>query len=152
MAEGRPNVTVTGVNETLSAFNRLPKEANQTLRERTKELAAVLAADAQSAGGASDAQSAAVAPTVRARKDRIPKVAAGGAKRVASTRTPAHKIFFGAEFGANLPQFRPHKGREGYWLWPTIREGTEETARVWQDILDEVARDFTRGDVGGAVS
>ena len=153
MATGE-GVKVEGVNETLRAFNRLPKEANKALRERTKELASVLADKARSAGSGSDRQSAAVAQNVKAKKDRIPKLSAGGAKRITSSRTPAHLIFFGAEFGAGsrLRQFRPHLGREGYWLYPTIRANTEETAKVWQDVLDDVAKEWSKGDIGGAVS
>lgn len=146
-------VQVLGIRETLRAFNRLPKEANAALRERTKKLAEVLAGKVRSAGRSSDRQSAAVAVTAKARKDRIPKIVLGGAKRVTSSKTPAHLIFFGAEFGAGsrLRQFRPHLGRVGYWAYPTIRAETEETAKVWQDVLDDVAKEWSRGDISGVV-
>jgi hypothetical protein len=146
-------IQILGIEETLRAFNRLPKEANKSLRERSKALAQVIAGKAQSAGRGSSAQSALVAQTVKARSDRIPKLAAGGAKRVGRNRTPAHKIFFGAEFGAGsrLPQFRPHLGREGYWLYPTVRANTEETAKAWQDVLDDVAKEWTKDQPGGVV-
>ena len=145
-------ITVVGLKETLRAFSRLGKEANKSLRERSKELAQVIADKAQSAGRSTDAQSALVAPSVKARSDRVPKIAAGGAKRVGRHGTPTHKIFFGAEFGANrLKQFKPHTGREGRWLYPTVRENIEENAKAFQDILDDVAREFTKGDAGGVI-
>lgn len=144
-----PQTEIVGLAETLRVFNQLPKEANKALRERTQQLTGTLAAQVQAAGRGSDAQSAAVVASVKAKKDRVPSLVAGGAKRITSSRTPTHQIFFGAEFGANrLPQFRPHKGREGYWLYPTVREHTSDTARVWQQVLDDVADEWTRGQAG----
>jgi hypothetical protein len=143
-------VRIEGARETLAAFNRLPKEASKSLRERTLELAQVLATRAQASARSDSRQSALMASTVKARRDRVPSVVAGGSKRVGRNRVPAFKILFGSEFGSNrLPQFRPHLHQEGYWFFPTVEENQAEIAAAWRDVADEVIRDFTRGDIGG---
>jgi hypothetical protein len=142
-------VDVKGLNETLRAFRRMPKEANKSLRERSLDLSDLLARSARQAGQSSDAQSALVAQSVKAKKDRIPGVRAGGATRVGRNRAPLHKIMFGAEFGANrLKQFRPHRGREGYWLFPTVRREAPQIQKTWEKLADDVVRDFLKDDVG----
>jgi hypothetical protein len=142
-------VDIKGLDETLRAFRRMPKEANKSLRERSLDLADLLARSAAQAGRASDAQSALVAQGVKSKKDRIPGVRAGGATRVGRNRAPLHKILFGAEFGANrLKQFRPHRGREGYWLFPTVRRESPRIEKEWEKVADDVVRDFLKDDVG----
>jgi len=52
------------------------------------------------AGRASDKQSAAVASFVRARRDRVPAISAGGTSRTGvAGGAKAGELFFGAEFG-----------------------------------------------------
>jgi hypothetical protein len=140
------SVRIDGVRETLQAFRSLPKAANDSLRKRSMELAQTLADRVAAAGRADSRQSALVAPTVRARRDRVPVIVAGGPKRVGRNRKPAHKILFGAEFGAKtLPQFRPHLGRGSYWFFRTVEENQAETARAWDQVADDILRAYTRG-------
>jgi hypothetical protein len=148
-----------GVRETLAAFNRLPKDTNRELREASLRIANLMA---QSAKGAShiDAQSAAVGTTVRAIKDRVPVVQAGGAKRITSGRVPAYRLLFGSEFGANgrfgwysAPryaespgrQFSPHQGQSGRWFFPTVEREFPAALREWQRAADEIVRRFGQG-------
>jgi hypothetical protein len=60
-------------------------------------------------------------------------VTAGGA------RVPA---FYGQEFGGGARQrtrqFPPHRGREGYFLWPTVRRRLKTAGRDWADLFDEI--------------
>lgn len=144
------NLQITGVRETLAAFRKLPKDASAELRERSLKLSELLANRASTAGKSSDAQSAAVTATVKARKDRVPSVQVGGSSRITSSRVPAWKILFGSEFGSSLPQFRPHRGKAGYWFFPTVDATRGQIDREWNQAADEIVRKFTANDVGGA--
>lgn len=138
---------ITGARETLAAFRRLPKDASTELRERSLKLSELLANRAMAAGRSDSRQSALVAGTVKPRKDRVPVVEVGGSARVGRHGTPAWKILFGAEFGAgpSLPQFRPHRGREGYWFFPTVKAEQSTIDREWNEAADEIVRKFSEG-------
>ena len=138
-------VEIEGAEETLRAFRRLPKDASAALRDRSMELAQTLAVKVAGAGNTDTPQSALVAVTVRARRDRIPVIVAGGAKRVGSRRKPAFKILFGSEFGSNhLPQFRPHQGKHSYWFFDEVYRSQSEIAAAWGKAADDVVRSFSR--------
>ena len=150
MASGKLtiNVHITGATETLAAFRRLPRDASDALRTRSLELAQALATKVAAAAESDSAQSALMAPTVKARRDRIPTIEAGGAGRVASSRVPAYKILFGSEFGARtLPQYRPHVGRGSYWMFKTVEDNEAQIAATWLKAADDIVTAFTRGDV-----
>lgn len=132
-------IRISGVDEVITAFRRMPKAANKALRDRTKELSQVMAAHAKAAARGDSAQSALMAPTVRARRDRLPVVVAGGSKRVGRNRKPAYKILFGSEFGATyLAQYRPHVGAGSYWFFDTFDKRQHEIERKWLQIADDV--------------
>ena len=142
----RANVRVEGIDEVRRSFRRVPKDVKKTLRERTKELSEVLAESARQAGMADSAQTALVAPLVKARKGETPYIAGGGSKRVGRNRVPAYKVIFGNEFGSDrLKQFRPHRGRKGYWLFPTVEREKDEITKAWLDVADDVIKDFVKG-------
>lgn len=140
------NMTVVGARETLAAFRRLPREASDSLRERSTQLAVALASHVAGAARGDSAQSALMAPTVKARRDRIPSIQAGGTTRVGSNRVPAYKILFGSEFGARtLAQYRPHVGRGSYWLFRAVEERETEIATAWELVVEDIRRSFERG-------
>lgn len=150
----RRNLTMTvkieGVEETLRAFRRLPKDANKELRERSMALAQALAGRVQAAAMADRSpQAALLVGTVRARRDRVPAIAAGGSKRVGRRRVPAWALLFGAEFGSNrFSQFRKsHQGRSGSWLFGVAEREGDMIDREWNKAADEVARQWS--DRGG---
>lgn len=144
------SVRVEGLQETLRAFNRLPKDANTELRKQSLALAQSLA-DAARAAGTSDAapQSRLVAPTVKARRDRVPAVAVGGTKRVGRNRVPVWRVLFGSEFGSNrFRQFqRSHSGRKGYWFFPTVEREGDQISKAWLKAADDIIESFTRDGV-----
>jgi len=148
----------TGVRETLSAFRALPKDASAELRKSSLKLAESLAVAARAAGKAEGGQAAAVARTVKARKDRVPSVQAGGSTRVGRKRAPAFALLFGSEFGMDRrsgwyarSRYRrskgsqyehPHRGREGAWFFPTIEARQAQIMREWQAAADRIIRSF----------
>ena len=136
-------IRIDGARETLAAFRRLPKQASQDLRTRTLELSQLLASRVEAAARADSRQSALMAPTVKARKDRVPSIVAGGMKRVGSRRVPAYKILFGSEFGATyLRQYRRHLGRGSYWMFRTVEANQAQISAAWNRVAADVLRQF----------
>ena len=139
-------VHIEGLTQTMAAFRRLPKEASDALRNRSLEIAEALAGKVAAAARTDSGQSALMAPTVKAVRDRIPAITAGGAKKVGRNRKPAYKILFGSEFGAmSLPQFRPHLGQGSYWMFRTVAANESEISRTWLKAADDVVRAFGEG-------
>lgn len=136
-------IRIDGAKEVIAAFSRLPKVANTSLRERTLALSKTMADHAKAAAQADSGQSALMAPTVKARKDRLPSVQAGGMRRVGRNRVPAYKVLFGSEFGATyLEQYRPHVGQGSYWFFDEFDQRAGEIERTWLRIADEVILDW----------
>lgn len=150
MAKSTLTVTlsITGLRETLRAFQELPKDASNRLRDETLKLSQALAVKAKAAGQADAApQSPLVASTVKAARDRVPVIQAGGTKRLGRNRAPAWKLLFGSEFGSNAYQqfHREHAGRQGYWFFPVIEGSQAQIAAAWSRVADGIVRDFSEG-------
>lgn len=151
---------ITGVRETLAALNRLPKEASQQLKDRSQKLAGDLAGKIRQAATREGRQAAALAKTVRARRDRLPVVQAGGTRKVGRHKAPAWGLVFASEFGMNAKsgwyakpryeketgrQYKPHLGRHSYWFFTTVDDNQAEIATQWREAADEVVRSFEGG-------
>lgn len=137
-------VRIDGLNETLRALRNLPKEANQEIRQAALELSKKLAEAARQSGREEGSQAALVATTVKAARDRVPVVQAGGTKRLGSNKKPAFKLLFGSEFGADrYEQYRPHIGTDSYWFFRTIEDESVTIAAEWQEAADEIIRKFS---------
>ena len=52
--------------------------------------------------------------------------------------------FYGEEFGGQsrpaTMMFPPHKGQEGYWLFPAARENARKLNENWERAMDAVAK------------
>lgn len=145
MAKSALTITlrIEGIKQTLAAFRRLPKEASAELRKATLELSNDLATSARIAGRQEGRQAGAVSVTVKARRDRVPSIVAGGTKKLGRNRKPAYKLLFGSEFGANrLEQYKPHLGRGSYWFFKTVEEEQETIASAWNKAASEIVRAF----------
>lgn len=142
------SLSMEGASETLRAFRQLPKDASQELRARSQRLSELLAEKAQQAASVDRSpQAKLVVPTVKARRDRVPVIAAGGARRVGRGNTPVWQVLFGAEFGADKwPQFgKPHQGRRGSFLFPVAEQNRELVEREWSEAADEITRKWGDG-------
>lgn len=150
-------IKLDGAREILAAFRQLPKDASASLRTRTLELSKVLADRAAQAARSDSRQSALLAGTVKATRDRVPSVQVGGARRVGRNRAPAWGILFGSEFGMNSrsgwyaaprydsspgDQYRENRGRQGYWFFPIVDEHSDDISRAWRRVVDDVIRQF----------
>ena len=146
-------VQVEGLDQTLRAFNRYGREANQELRKAAGVEADRLVAALTLAGQGQSKQAALTAPSVKRRSDRVPVIVAGGNRRLTRTsgkgRATAGDVFFGAEFGGgrrpSTRQFPPWVGRRGYWFWPTVRAGLPDLRRRYIAVLDDLATKWAAG-------
>jgi hypothetical protein len=175
--KGAATVRIDNLNAVLRALSKMPKEASNQLRDEAQDIARDIVSRAQ--GAAATPQQRLAAASMKARRDRVPVIVAGGRKRLPVTSSRKRRgpnrdrqtygdIFFGYEFGgsrgsiaatmgaakgesvryrdrwkmrestfhARTSQFPPHKGREGYFLYPTIRGMNSEITNRYMDALD----------------
>jgi hypothetical protein len=143
------SIRIEGYREARKAIRQLSPDAKRNLRAASLELSQFLAGQVKSAAMSDSAQSALMAPTVRAVRGIVPGVEVGGMAGVGRHGNPAYDVLFGAEFGATAyPQFRPHRGREGYFIFPTIEENDERIGQMWLAAVDETVAQFS-GDGEG---
>lgn len=141
MARTSLTVRVEGDAEVIRAFDRLPPQAKLILKAKTLEVSEDLARAVRVAAAASSAQSALMAPTVRAERGLSPAVTAGGTTLVGRNQKPAFKVLYGSEFGSHtLRQFRPFVGSTGYWFFRTQQAEAPRIERQWQSMADELVR------------
>lgn len=139
-------VRIDGLFETLRALSKLPKDAQNELRTKTLVLSKELAARAVASGVREGSQAALVSTTVKARRDRVPVIVAGGMKRLGSNRKPAFKLLFGSEFGAHvLKQYKRHIGNDSYWFFKTVKENERYISDAWNEVADSIINDFRSG-------
>lgn len=154
-------VNIEGLRETLKAFDHVPKDATKQLRDASLKLAQSLAVkavvDAHAHGGP---QGKRLASTVKARRDRVPVVEAGGTSPIGRHGEPAYGMLFASVFGMNrrsgwyahprydnetAEQYRPHRGTNAYWFFPVIEQSAGEISRAWNAAADEIVRNFSTG-------
>lgn len=147
MAKVKGFTTIEGLN---AALRLLPKEASSKLRDASVEIAAGIASEASGRATSVGGVAALVAPSIRATRDRIPVVKMGGsaglptagngwARSRGGARQTIGDVIWGAEFGGGARpstlQFQPHKGRVGYFLWPTVRDRNQDIHERYSDAL-----------------
>lgn len=138
------NVKIEGVKETLAKFKGLPKEASDQLRTESQHLAGDLADVIKANAGSEGRQWGILASTVKARKDRVPVVTAGGNTKIGRNRKPAYRLLFGAEFGATyLKQFKPRTpGNEGYVFFKSATRMQPTIDEAWNRVADDIVYRF----------
>ena len=154
-------VHIEGAREVLQALSVMGKDAQAAIREHSKRIADKLAikarADVAVHGGP---QGVLLAQTVKAIKDRVPVIQAGGSRRLGRNRAPAYGMLFGSIFGMNGRsgwysarkfaqdsgrQYRPHNGTDAYAFFPVVENSSAEISREWFAAVDDVVDKFGRG-------
>lgn len=138
-------IKAEGVRETLRAFRDLPEDAHRELRTASLELAQTLVPKIKAGAlSAPTPQAELAAGTVRAVRDRVPVILAGGSKRVGRNKVPVWKVLFGSEFGSNAyGQFHhAHTGRAGLWFFPVVEKESSEVIAAWRKAADAIVRRF----------
>lgn len=137
-------VKVEGLRATLRKLSVLDddsRELTASIRSAAQKIADAEASRIVAAGQARGSTARLAARSVRAVRDRDPKIVAGGGRKLGHGK--ADDLFFGAEFGGQrrktTMQFPPHRGTVGYWYWPTLREDAAEMAREWSTVVDDIA-------------
>jgi D-serine deaminase-like pyridoxal phosphate-dependent protein len=146
-------VRITGLRETIAAFRDLPPEASKELREGSRKLADSIAPRIAAAARSRGSQAAAVASTVKSRRDRVPVIVAGGSKRVTQNRASAGDLVIASEFGSaarygwySKPrysgssgrQYPPRNGNVGYWFFPTAEAAQPEIDHEWNAMAGRI--------------
>ena len=123
---------VRGLKELQRELRAADPELARQLQQVNKRLVEGVVDEARSAAGPSVSTRAkgSIRPQASGREARV---TAGGA------RVPE---FYGQEFGGGrrprTRQFPPHRGREGYFLWPTVRRRLKTAAEEWAEIFDDI--------------
>ena len=161
-------VEVEGLPSYFARLRSLPKVAQDEMREAAMAIAEDEASRIRAAAASDSSQSAAIAQFIKARRDRVPAISAGGARRAGvKGGARAGEIFFGAEFGGKArkagpvktrtarsgfvikettQQFRPHTGHEGYFFFPTLRKDQDRMLERYEQALTNVEREWARGE------
>ena len=138
---------IEGLGETLALMKGWPKEASKELRAEVQQITGKHASYiAAQAARNSDPRVRGQAPTVRAKKDRLPTVLIGGARQVKVSRPGpnprAGDVLFGTEFGArpgpNAWRFPP--AADSYWLFASLKNRQGALLSEWQQAVEKVAR------------
>lgn len=148
--------TYTNVAGLRKAFRALPKDLMVELRDASMDIADDVARKAGMRARMVGGVMRYVAPTIRARRDRVPKIVMGGTTRLPArdggprrgTNQTVGNVVWGGEFGsAHHPQFNPWRGNKdgaGYALWPTVRDERDEIMDRYGDAaikaVDKAAR------------
>ncbi len=160
-------IEIEGLPEMFKRIRALPKTAQEELRAAAMDIAEDEARRIRAAAGADSKQAAAIAPFIKARRDRVPAISAGGKRKAGvSGGAQAGQIFFGAEFGGHArraqvvktgatrsgfvikqttQQFRPHTGNEGYFFFPTLRRDQDRMLDRYEMALRAIEREWGRG-------
>jgi hypothetical protein len=137
--------TVNSIPKLNKLLASLSKEASDELRAAARVIADGIADEARGRAKRLGSTAAHVAPSIRSRRDRVPKISLGGKGDMAAA--------FGAEYGGrrrrttpqggSTMQFQPWRGSStgaGYFLWPTIRDRNEWIRDTYSQALLDALR------------
>jgi hypothetical protein len=146
-----------GWDSTVRAMRSLPTNLKREVSKQGRTLAEPLAREIRAAGHAQGSHAARVADTVKSgMRSGVPTVTAkgkpytmgseygGGVRRTTYTSTSPLGRRYLIVARHSTRQFRPFKGREGYWFTPTAQEGRGRDAvlKGWATIIDDVIAEF----------
>lgn len=137
-------IKMDDIGPTLKALRKMDKEFKVAAKDQAVKISETEASRIKSA--AHTRQQRLAAQTINARRGLTPSIVAGGSRRVTTSTgrsVKAGDVFFGAEFGSSrYPQFPAHRGRQGYFFWPTIRSDADRITDLWTVALDDLAKDW----------
>lgn len=138
MAATKTFNSLAGLNK---ALGKLSRSASDELRVAALGIADGIAAEARGRAERLGGTARHVAPSIRSRRDRVPKISMGGRDSMAAA--------FGAEFGgarrATTMQFEPWRGSTtgaGYFLWPTIRDRNDWINARYSEALNRALQEL----------
>jgi hypothetical protein len=150
---GNKAIEIIGIAEFLRDASKADANFNIEMRKAARQVAAnlVIKAKAEAATMTRSRQAIQVMRGMKAKSDRIPTVSLSHKSPFISKSNPNKNrkrpvtrgdVFFGAEFGGGATprtkQFLRHRGRSGYFFWPTVRKEKENIAKEYLEAIDRV--------------
>jgi len=152
-------VQIVGLADFLRKATQQDANFNKEIRIASQEIAQKLVVKARIEAGSitRSRQAVEVMKGMRARRDRIPTIKLdeksafqSQSRKFTSARSDNGRrvkrkvtrgdVFFGAEFGGGrsptTKQFLRHRGKAGYFFWPTVRKEKTEIAREYLAAID----------------
>lgn len=150
-------IAVEGLTDILNDLQRIEPTFNKEMRKAGKAVAQLLVNEAvkEAASITRARQALEVMKGMRAQSDRLPTIKLAHSSGFVSKsrpnrgRKPAAKVtrgqvFFGAEFGGGARketrQFLRHRGRSGYFFWPTVRKEKKNIAQEYLQSINRVMK------------
>lgn len=131
-------VNVEGLAELRKALKAVGGTAPKELAQAGREVASFVADDARDLAEGLGGVAAHVAPSVSGSGTQR-----GGAVALGGT---AYPMATGAEFGGQgrptTQQFKPHLGRTGYFVYPTIRRDADRIESEYTEKIDDLMRKY----------
>jgi DNA polymerase II small subunit/DNA polymerase delta subunit B len=150
---GNDAVEIVGIVKFLREASKADERFDVEMRKASRQVAAniIIKAKAEAATVTRSRQAIQVMRGMKARSDRIPTASLSHKSPFISKSNPSKNrkrpvtrgdVFFGAEFGGQASprtkQFLRHRGRSGYFFWPTVRKEKENIAKEYLDAIQKV--------------
>jgi hypothetical protein len=133
---------IDGLNDVLRALRALPKEANNELREASKDIANKYMAPAwREAAMNAGPWGEKIAESVKVRRDRVPAVQIGGNRRVFSGGATATMVRYPSDSGQKRDSWAPFEKTN--WIQLT-RSYQEPALREWAKAVDDIVAKWER--------
>jgi len=144
------NLEVYGLSSLLRSLRTLPKEAQNELREASKDIASRLMVPAyQAAAMKAGPWGGAIAATVRAKRDRVPSVSIGSNRRAFSGGASPTMVRFPSHAGdrgrAGASGTMPAAFGGGYGWMTHMGRYKGDALKEWLQAVDRVKRNFEAG-------
>ncbi len=136
MADDPVTFSVKNRNRVLYILRRIGPELKTEMEKTSGVIARKFVKDTRQA--ASTPREHAIVSSATVRKHLVPKVSFGGSVLLATSEpVTAGRLFFGTEFGGRVKNYwAPHRGKQGYVIYPTLRAHGREYATLWHVAVD----------------
>jgi hypothetical protein len=153
VSAGNDPIEIIGIAEFLRDAQRANQNFDKEMKKAARQVAAnlIIKAKEEAATVTRSRQAIQVMRGMRARSIITPTVSLSHKSPFISKSNPNKNrkrpvtrgdVFFGAEFGGGVrprtQQFLRHRGRKGYFFWPTVRKEKENIAKEYLDAIDRV--------------
>jgi hypothetical protein len=153
VSAGNDPIEIIGIAEYLRDAQRANQNFDKEMKKASRQVAAnlIIKAKAEAATVTRSRQAIQVMRGMRARSIITPTVSLSHKSPFISKSNPNKNrkrpvtrgdVFFGAEFGGQArprtQQFLRHRGRKGYFFWPTVRKEKDNIAREYLDAIQKV--------------
>lgn len=134
---------IEGLNEVLRGLNRLPKEAAKELRDASQTIAnnEMVPAWKNAALYGAGPWGPAIANSVKAGRDRLPKVTIGGNRRVFSGGATPNMVRYPSSSGQARNSFAPFEQTK--WI-ERVRAYQPAALKLWGDAVDDVVAKWSQ--------